>query len=80
MPDQSANHDRFAFYDRESDIVWLPTGPLGDISGERTDWGVLSRDTGTGAVVAIEIWSASERLAKEVLDAFPEPIDPEVSA
>jgi uncharacterized protein YuzE len=79
MPDQSANHDRFAFYDRESDIVWLPTGPLGDISGERTDWGVLSRDTETGAVVAIEIWAASERLAKEVLDAFPEPIDPEAS-
>jgi hypothetical protein len=48
MSEQSANHDRFAFYDRESDIVWLPTGALGDISGERTDWGVLSRDTEKG--------------------------------
>lgn len=79
MPDQSASHDRFAFYDRESDIVWLPTGPRGEVSGERTDWGVAARDTETGAVVSIEIWSASERLPKELLDTFPEPVDPDIS-
>jgi uncharacterized protein YuzE len=79
MSDHSGNHDRFAYYDRESDIAWLPTGPLGDITGERTGWGVLARDVETGAVVSIEIWSASERLPAELLDALPEPIDPDDS-
>jgi uncharacterized protein YuzE len=73
MPDRSVMHDRFAFYDRESDIAWLPTGPLGDITGEKMDWGIVARDVKTGAVVSIEIWSASKRLPKEILDALPEP-------
>jgi uncharacterized protein YuzE len=78
MPDRSVMHDRFAFYDRESDIAWLPTGPLGDITGEKVDWGIVARDVKTGAVVSIEIWSASKRLPKEILDALPEPagLDP----
>jgi len=77
MPDQSESHDWFAYYDRETDIAWLPTGPLGEITGERSDWGVVARDVETGAVVSIEIWSASERLPKEILDVLPEPGDPD---
>jgi uncharacterized protein YuzE len=80
MLDQSGNHDRFAYYDRETDIAWLPTGPLGEITGERTAFGVVARDIETGAVVSIEIWSASERLPKELLEALPEPEDPDASA
>jgi uncharacterized protein YuzE len=79
MSDHSGIHDRFAFYDRESDIAWLPTGPPGDITGEKTDWGIVARDVKTGAVVSIEIWSASKRLPKEILDALPEPVGPDPS-
>jgi uncharacterized protein YuzE len=75
MPDQSEIPDRFAYYDREADIVWLPTGRPGDIRGERQGWGVIARDTATGGVVFVEIWSASKHLPKEILDALPEPVD-----
>ena len=77
MADQSGSHDRFAYCDRESDIVWIPTGSLGDISGEWTAWGVLARNTATGAVVSIEISAASEKLPKEILEALPEPDVPD---
>ncbi|MGH2939259.1 MAG: DUF2283 domain-containing protein [Solirubrobacterales bacterium] len=80
MADQFGNHDRFVRYDPESDILRLPTGPLADMSGERTEWGVVARDTRTGAVILIEIWAASERVPKDILDAVSESVDPDPSA
>lgn len=35
--------------------------------------GLIDHDTATDAVVAIEIWSASERLPVEVLASIPDP-------
>jgi uncharacterized protein YuzE len=45
---------KLAYYDREADIAWLPTGD--------SDWGLIDHDSVTGDVVAIEVWSASKRL------------------
>ena len=75
MSEQSSERERFAYYDREADIVWLPTGPPGDIRGERIDRGVVARDVESGKVVSIEIWAASEVLPKAILDLLPTPGD-----
>jgi uncharacterized protein YuzE len=73
MTDHLNKFDRYAYYDREADIVWLPAGSAGEIYGDEEPWGLITRDRETGAVVAIEIWSASEVLPKFLLDNLPEP-------
>ena len=64
---------RFAYYDREADIAWLPTGDSKDVVSEEVDWGLIDHDSATDEVVAIEVWSASERLPASVLEALPTP-------
>jgi uncharacterized protein YuzE len=67
--------DRFAYYDREADIAWLPTGHSDDVVSEEVEWGLVDHDSGSDAVVAIEIWSASKRLPPELLEMLPAPVD-----
>lgn len=67
--------DKFAYYDRDADIVWLPTGVSSDVVSERVDWGLVDHDATTDEVVGVEVWSASKRLAPEVLAALPTPSD-----
>jgi uncharacterized protein YuzE len=73
MADQLRDRERFAYYDREADIVWLPTGLPDDILGDEQPWGLLARERVTGEVTSIEIWSASEILPKWLLDNLPGP-------
>ncbi|HET7417297.1 MAG TPA: DUF2283 domain-containing protein [Solirubrobacterales bacterium] len=65
--------NRFAYYDREADIAWLPTGQSDRVVSEEVEWGLVDHDSSTDAVVAIEIWSASKRLPPELLAMLPEP-------
>lgn len=66
-------NDAFAYYDREADIAWLPTGRSASVVSEQVEWGLIDHDATSDRVVAIEIWSASERLPPEVLANLPEP-------
>jgi uncharacterized protein YuzE len=65
--------DKFAYYDRQADIAWLPTGNSNEVVSEEVEWGLIDRDAASDAVVAIEIWSASKRLPAEVLASLPDP-------
>jgi uncharacterized protein YuzE len=64
---------QFAYYDREADIAWFPTGNSTNVVSEEVEWGLIDHDSGTDAVVGIEVWSASKLLAPEVLEALPAP-------
>ncbi|MGN6202460.1 MAG: DUF2283 domain-containing protein [Solirubrobacterales bacterium] len=67
--------DRFAYYDREADIAWLPTGESEDVVSEEVEWGLIDHDSASDAVVAIEIWSASKHLPRNLLETLPSPTD-----
>ena len=64
---------QFAYYDRDADIAWLPTGDSDDIVSEEVEWGLLDHDAGSDEIVGIEIWSASKRLPAELLATLPTP-------
>jgi uncharacterized protein YuzE len=64
---------RFAYYDREADIAWLPTGDSDDVVSEEVQWGLIDHDASTDAVVGIEVGSARERLPAELLATLPAP-------
>jgi uncharacterized protein YuzE len=64
---------KFAYYDRGADIAWLPTGDSSEVVSEEVEWGLIDHDAKSDEVVAIEIWSASERLPAEVLASLPDP-------
>lgn len=64
---------KFAYYDREADIAWLPTGNSGDVVSEEVEWGLIDHDVATDEIVAVEVWSASRRLPPEVLATLPSP-------
>lgn len=40
---------------------------------EEVEWGLIDHDSGTDAVVAVEVWSASKRLPAELLATLPAP-------
>jgi uncharacterized protein YuzE len=63
----------YAYYDAEADIAWLPTGRSEQVVSEEVDWGLIDHDAATDEVVAVEIWAASKRLPKAILDALPAP-------
>lgn len=65
--------NRFAYYDREADIAWVPTGQSDRVVSEEVEWGLIDRDSESDAVVAVEIWSASKHLPPELLDKLPRP-------
>jgi uncharacterized protein YuzE len=72
--------DRFAYYDREADIAWLPTGQSDRVVSEEVEWGLIDHDSASDAVVAIEIWSASKHLPWNLLETMPSPNDTHGSA
>jgi len=47
--------NRFAYYDREADIAWLPTGRSAEVVSEEKEWGLVDHDAASNDVVAIEI-------------------------
>ena len=65
--------NRFAYYDPEADIAWLPTGDAADVVNEEVEWGLIDHDSTTDEVVAIEVWSASKHFPAELLAALPAP-------
>lgn len=65
--------DRFAYYDREADIAWVPTGEAADVVSEEVEWGLIDHDASSDEIVAIEIWSASKRLPSDLLERLPSP-------
>ncbi len=64
---------RFAYYDRDADIAWLPTGESNDVVSERVPDGLRDYDRVSRQLVAIEIWGASTRLPASILEALPAP-------
>jgi uncharacterized protein YuzE len=77
--EQSDPSDRFAYYDRNVDIVWMSVTASRDYFGDEQPWGLIYRDRTSESVAAIEIWSASKVLPVEILDALPAPRRPENS-
>ena len=65
--------DRFAYYDREADIAWVPTGEAADVVSEEVEWGLIDHDASSDEIVAIEIWAASKRLPPDLLERLPSP-------
>jgi uncharacterized protein YuzE len=63
----------FACYDREADIAFFPTGDSRDVVSEEVGWGLIDHNSGTDEVVGIEVWSASKRVAFEILEVLPAP-------
>jgi uncharacterized protein YuzE len=63
----------YAYYDREADIAWLPTGASERVVSEEVEWGLVDHDATTDEIVAVEIWAASKRLPQAILDALPRP-------
>jgi uncharacterized protein YuzE len=70
----------YAYYDPEADIAWLPTGESDDVVSERVPGGLRDYDRATHALVAIEIWDASTRLPRTLLEALPTPAAPRSAA
>ncbi len=63
----------FAYYDRDADIAWLPTGESDDVVSERAPGGLRDYDRASRRLVAIEVWDASTRLPANILEALPAP-------
>ncbi len=63
----------YAYYDAEADIAWLPTGHAERVVSEEVEWGLIDHDATTDEIVAVEIWAASRRLPKAILDTLPAP-------
>lgn len=63
----------YAYYDEAADIAWFPTGDSEDVVSERVAGGLRDYDRETHRLVAIEVWDASTRLQKTLLEALPAP-------
>jgi uncharacterized protein YuzE len=72
--------ERFAYWDREVDIAWIPTGPTATIVSEETSWGLVDHNKETGEVTGLEIWDASKVIPVELLERMPEPGKPDAAA
>ncbi len=70
----------YAYYDPAADIAWLPTGESDDVVSERVPGGLRDYDRATHKLVAIEIWDASTRLPRTLLEALPTPAAPRSAA
>lgn len=67
---------QYAYYDRDADIVWIPTGVSDDVVSQETGWGLVDHDAKTDETVGIEIWAASTLLPADLLAKLPRPADP----
>lgn len=65
---------RNAYYDREADIAWFPTGESDDVVSERGPGGLRDYGRKSHRLVAVEVSSASTRLPASLLDALPGPV------
>jgi hypothetical protein len=65
--------ERFAYWERETDIVWIPTAPAKFVNSEKTSWGIVDHDKDTDEVTALEIWDASKVFPAEMLERLPSP-------
>jgi uncharacterized protein YuzE len=63
----------YSYYDREADIVWIPTGASDDAVSQKTSWGLIDHDAKTDEIVGVEVWEASTRLPADLLAALPAP-------
>jgi uncharacterized protein YuzE len=70
-------NERFAYWDREADIAWIPTAPTVHVVCEKTSWGLVDHDVKTGEVTALEIWDASKVFPAEMLERLPAPGRPD---
>ena len=70
----------FAYYDTDADIAWFPTGESDDVVSERVPGGLREYDRATRQLVAIEVWDASTRLPRTLLEALPSPAAPHSAA
>jgi uncharacterized protein YuzE len=70
----------YAYYDPDADIAWFPTGESDDVVSERTPGGLRDYDRTTRKLVAIEVWDASTRLPRTLLEALPAPATPHSAA
>jgi uncharacterized protein YuzE len=70
---RNAMNERFAYYDRDADIAWLPTGSSDDVVSEEVGWGLVDHDATSDAVVAVEVWAASKVLPADLLARLPAP-------
>jgi uncharacterized protein YuzE len=70
----------FAYYDADADIAWFPTGESDDVVSERVPGGLREYDQATRQLVAIEVWDASTRLPRTLLEALPAPAAPHSAA
>jgi uncharacterized protein YuzE len=70
----------FAYYDSDADIAWFPTGESDDVVSERVPGGLREYDRATRGLVAIEVWDASTRLPRTLLEALPSPTAPRTAA
>jgi uncharacterized protein YuzE len=70
----------FAYYDADADIAWFPTGESDDVVSERVPGGLREYDRASHALVAIEVWDASTRLPRTLLEALPSPASPQSAA
>jgi uncharacterized protein YuzE len=64
----------FAYYDPDVDIAWFPTGESNDVVSARSPGGLREYDRTTDILVAIEVWDASTRLPRTLLEALPSPV------
>jgi len=70
----------FAYYDSDADIAWFPTSESDDVVSERVAGGLRDYDRATHTLVAIEVWDASTRLPRTLLEALPQPTAPHSAA
>jgi uncharacterized protein YuzE len=70
----------FAYYDTDADIAWFPTGESDDVVSERVPGGLREYDRASRQLVAIEVWDASTRLPRTLLEALPAPAAPHSAA
>ena len=75
-----STEERFAYWDRETDIAWIPTAPAEFVDSEKVSWGVIDYDKDTGEVTALEILDASTFLPAEMLERLPSPGRPDKAA
>lgn len=61
-----------SYYTTEGDIAYIRVrSPHGAVRSEEQPWGLRDYDDETGELVGLEVWSASEVLPKELVDALP---------
>jgi uncharacterized protein YuzE len=60
-----------SYYTSQGDIAYIRVRPpQGRVTSEEEQWGLRDFDE-TGALVGLEVWSASKVLPRELVDALP---------